>query len=95
MDAISGILFLSSEVTRSSNVNVLYREYSRRCLAQCYRFFSTSWTLVSSLGKTCAQLNLAMITVQFNNAKRRFDILKLHFVSDGRIGRLKQVKRAK
>ena len=31
VDAISGILFLSSEVTRSSNV--LYREYSRRCLA--------------------------------------------------------------
>ena len=93
MDAISGILFLSSEVTRSSNV--LYREYSRRCLAQCYRFFSTSWTLVSSLGKTCAQLNLALITVQFNYAKRRLDILNIHFISDGRIGRLKQVNRAK
>ena len=93
MDAISGILFLSSEVTRSSNV--LYREYSRRCLAQCYHFFSTSWTLVSSLGKTCAQLNLALITVQFNYAKRRLDILNIHFISDGRIGRLKQVNRAK
>jgi len=51
-----------------------YREYSRRRRAQCYRFF-TSWTSVSSL-ITCAPLNLTMITVHFNYAKRRLDILK-------------------
>ena len=59
-------------VTRLSPV--LYRKYSRRGRAQCYRFF-TSWTSVSSL-ITSLQLNLAMITVHFNCAKRRLDILK-------------------
>ena len=59
-------------VTRLSPV--LYRKYSRRRRAQCYRFF-TSWTSVSSL-ITSLQLNLAMITVHFNYAKRRLDILK-------------------
>ena len=59
-------------VTRLSPV--LYRKYSRRDRAQCYRFF-TSWTSVSSL-ITSLQLNLAMITVHFNCAKRRLDILK-------------------
>ena len=43
---------------------------------------------------TCVQLNLAMITVHLNYAKRKFDILNLLSMSDGRIGRLKQVKRA-
>ena len=43
---------------------------------------------------TCVQLNLAMITVHLNYAKRLFDILNLLSMSEGRIGRLKQVKRA-
>ena len=59
-------------VTRLSPV--LYRKYSRRRRAQCYRFF-TSWTSVSSL-ITSLQFYLAMITVHFNCAKRRLDILK-------------------
>ena len=82
--------FLSSDVTRFSPV--LYREYWRRCRAQCYRFF-TAWTLVSSF-ITCVQLNLATITVHLNYAKRRLDILKLLSMSDRRIGRRKQVKGA-
>ena len=36
-----------------------------------------------------------MIIVHFNHAKRHLDMLKLLSVSDGRIGRRKQVKRAK
>ena len=36
-----------------------------------------------------------MITVHFNDLKRRFDILKLLSMLDGRIERRKQVKRAK
>ena len=40
------------------------------------------------------QLNLAIITVHFNYAKRRLEILKLLSMSDGRIGRRKHVKRA-
>ena len=36
-----------------------------------------------------------MITVHFNHAIRHRDILKLLCMSDGRIGRRKQVKRAK
>ena len=56
--------------------NFLIRhESSRRCRAECYRCF-TSWTSVSSL-ITCMLLNLAMITVHFNYAKRRLDILEL------------------
>ena len=35
-----------------------------------------------------------MITVHFNNAKRRLDSLKLLSITDGRIGRRKHVKRA-
>ena len=54
--------------------NFLIRhESSRRCRAECYRCF-TSWTSVSSL-ITCMLLNLAMITVHLNYAKRRLDIL--------------------
>ena len=55
--------------------------------------FFTSWTSVSSF-ITCVYLNLAMITVHLNYAKRRLDIFKLLSMSDGRIGRHKQVKRA-
>ena len=65
----------------------------RWCRAQCYRFF-TSWTSVSIL-ITCVKLNWAIITVHFNNTKRRLDILRHLLMSDGQIGRLKQVKRAK
>ena len=39
-------------------------------------------------------LNLAMITVHFNYAERQLDILRLFSMSDRRIGRHKQVKRA-
>ena len=56
------IFFLCSHVTRSRQV--IYREYSRWCRAQCFRLF-TSKTSVSSL-ITCVQLNLAIITVHFN-----------------------------
>ena len=70
-----------------------HHECSRRCRAQCYRFF-TFYTSVSSL-ITCVQLNLAMITVHFNYAKQRLDILKLLSMSDWRIGCRKQVKRGK
>ena len=38
---------------------------------------------------------VAMITVHFNYAKRRFDILKLLSMLDGRIGRRKPVERVK
>ena len=43
---------------------------------------------------TCVQLNLSMITVHLNYAKRLLDILNLLSMSDGPIGRLQQVKRA-
>ena len=70
------ILFIQGRVGRGVTrlSPVLYRKYSRRRRAQCYRFF-TSWTSVLSL-ITSLQLNLAMITVHFNCAKRRLDILK-------------------
>ena len=50
--------------------------------------FFTSWTSVSSL-ITCVQLNLAMIAVHFNYAKRPLAIPRLLFLarrSDRRIG---------
>ena len=37
---------------------------------------------------------ITMITVHFNNAKRRLDSLKLLSITDGRTGRRKHVKRA-
>ena len=68
--------FLSSDFTRWSPV--LCREYSRRCWAQCYRFFSF-WTSVLSL-ITCVQLNLAMITAHFEASLHwrtdKFDAVK-------------------
>ena len=74
------VFFLSSvDVTRYDDP-VLSLNFSRRRRAQCYRFFS-SWTSVSSL-ITCVQLNLAMITIHFNYAKHRLDILKLLSMSD-------------
>ena len=60
------IFFSSSHVTRSRQV--LYREYSRWSRAQCFRLFASK-TSVSSL-IACVQLNLAIITVHFNYAKR-------------------------
>ena len=57
MDAKSGYFFLSSDVTLSNPV--LRYEYSRRCRAQCFRFF-TSLTLGSSL-TTCLRLNLWLL----------------------------------
>ena len=76
-------IFSSSHVTRSRQV--LYREYSRWCRAQCFRLF-TSKTSVSSL-ITCVQLNLAIITVHFNYAKRRrghsqasFDVVRTNWM---------------
>ena len=48
-------------------------EYSRRCRAQCYRFF-TSRTTVSRL-ITCRPYDLTMITVQFNS----IETLRLRF----------------
>ena len=77
------IFFSSSYVTRSSPV--LYNEYLRWWWAQCYRSF-ISWTSVSS-PLTCVQLNLAVITINFSYAKRRLDILRRLFRSEGRIGR--------
>lgn len=47
--------------------------------------------LISSL-VTSIQLNLAMITVHVNYAKRRLDILRLLSMSDGRNGRHNLVK---
>ena len=70
----------SGDVTRSSPV--LYRKYSRRCWAQCYRFF-TSWTSVSSL-ITCLQFNLAMITIHFNYARQT---VGRHFEASFHVGR--------
>ena len=48
-------------------------EYSRWCLAQCYRFF-TSRTTVSRI-ITCRPYDLTMITVQFNS----IETLRLRF----------------
>ena len=39
------------------------------------------------------QFNLAMITIHFNYAKRRLDILKLLSMSDGRIGQLNKLNK--
>ena len=47
--------------------------------------------LISSL-ITSIQLNLAMITVHVNHAKRCLDILRFLSMSDGRNGRHNQVK---
>ena len=44
---------------------------------------------------TRLSLIITMITALFNYPKRRFDILKLLSMLDGRIERRKQVKRAK
>ena len=60
------IYFSSSHVTRSRQV--LYREYSRWCRAQRFRLFTSKTSVSSPI--TCAQLNLAIITVHFNYAKR-------------------------
>ena len=44
---------------------------------------------------TLLSLIVTMITVHFNYAKRRFDILKLLSMQEGRIGRRKLVERVK
>ena len=75
MNAKSGYhFFFFNPVTSQDRT---HHEYSKRCRAQCYRFF-TSWPSVSSL-ITCVQLNLSMITIHFNYAEQRLDILKLIF----------------
>ena len=49
--------------------------------------------LISSL-VTCVQLTLAIFSVHFNYCKRKLDIFRLISMSDARIRRYKQVKRA-
>ena len=53
--------------------------------------FPSSWTHFKSLA--CTQVNLTRLTVHLNYVKQRVDIFKLLSVSDGRIGRQRQLKR--
>ena len=60
--------------------------------AQSVGLVSLLLGLISSL-VACMQVNLAMITAHLNYVKQRVDIFKLLSLSDGRIGRQRQLKR--
>ena len=87
-------IFFSNDVTRSSPVlySVNIQDGAERNFIAPL-LLGLSWTISHLI--TCMQLNLAMITVRFNYAKRRRDILKLLFMSERQIRRRKQVKRTK
>ena len=60
--------------------------------AQRVNLVSLLLGLISSL-IACVQVNFAMLTVHLNYVKERANIFKLLSLSDGRIGRQRQLKR--